>query len=219
MGLLGSSGTLRPGAKAKVTLTVSAADLAAGTHQVAELRVTSASGRNPVLSIPVRIVVPGYLSALDSGNQRSHVDALGDTWKPDQAYKAGSSGYLGTSTVVSTRKPIAGTTDPARFADARENAYEYRFDGLAEGVYTVELDFAELSNAKPNKRVFDVLVEGVEVLPSLDIALEAGNYTATNRTYTVRITDGQLNVRFITHKGFGKPIVNALRVTHRPDKS
>ena len=219
LGLLGSSGTLRPGAKAKVTLTVSAADLTAGTHHVTELRVTSASGRNPVLSIPVRIVVPGYLSALDSGNQRSHVDVLGDTWKPDQAYRAGSSGYLGTSTVVSTRKPIAGTTDPARFADARENGYEYRFDGLAEGVYTVELDFAELRDTKPNKRVFDVLVEGVEVLPSLDIALEAGSFTATNRTYTVRVTDGQLNVRFITHKGFGKPIVNALRVTHRPDKS
>jgi len=32
------------------------------------------------------------------------------------------------------------------------------------------------------------------------------------------VTDGQLNVRFITHRGFGKPIVNGLRVTHRPDK-
>ncbi len=219
LGTLGGTGTLKAGAKAKLTLTVSAADLAPGTTQVVELKVTSQSGRNPVLAIPVRIVVPGYLSALDSGSQRTHVDTFGDTWSPDKAYKAGSSGYLGSSTVVSTRKPIEGTTDPGRFADARENAYEYRFDGLADGVYTVELDFAELKSQRPNKRVFDVLVEGVEVLPSMDIALEAGSFTATSRTYTVRVVDGQLNVRFITHQGFGKPIVNALRVTHRPDRT
>ena len=219
LGVVGATGTLRPGAKAKVTVTVSAADLPAGTHHVAELRVTSQSGRNPVLTVPVRIVVPGFQASLDTGSQRAHVDALGDTWRSDQAYRAGSYGYLGSSTVVSTRKPIAGTNDPARFADARENAYEYRFDGLADGVYTVELDFAELRSAKPNTRVFDVLVEGVEVLPSLDIALEAGSYAAVSRTYQVRVVDGQLNVRFVTHKGFGKPILNALRVTQRPDRS
>lgn len=218
LGVVGG-GTLKAGAKAKLTVTVSTADLAAGTHHQAELRISSQSGRNPVVTVPVRIIVPGYQSALDSGSRRSHLDVLGDTWKPDQAYRAGSSGYLGTSTVVTTNRAITGTNDPARFADARENAYEWRYDGLADGVYTVELDFAELKNARPNTRVFDVLVEGVEVLPSLDIALEAGNFTATNRTYTVRVTDGQLNVRFVTHSGFGKPIVNALRVTHRPDKS
>jgi hypothetical protein len=218
LGVVGAAGTIKAGAKAKVTLTVSTADLAPGTSHVAELKVASNSGRSPVLSIPVKIVVPGFQSSLDSGSKRAHLDTLGDTWSPDAAYTAGKSGYLGTSTVLTTSKAIAGTTDPARFADAREGAYEYRFDGLADGVYTVELDFAELTNTKPNKRVFDVLVEGVQVLPSLDISLEAGTFTATNRTYTVHVVDGQLNVRFITHSGFGKPTVNALRVTHRPDK-
>ncbi|GAA2216676.1 hypothetical protein ACFY2R_25865 [Micromonospora olivasterospora] len=36
-------------------------------------------------------------------------------------------------------------------------------------------------------------------------------------SYPVQVTDGVLNVRFVTHTGFGKPIVNALRVTNRPD--
>jgi hypothetical protein len=220
LGVLGGSGTLRAGAKARVTVTLSAEDLTPGTHHAAELRVTSSSGRNPVLVIPVRIVVPGFQVAVDAGSQRTHVDPQGDTWGPDRAFAAGSCGYLGRSSVVSTRKPIAGTDDQVRFADARESMYEYRCDGgLAEGVYTVELDFAELRNARPDTRVFDVLIEGVEVLPSLDIALEAGSFTATSRTYTVRVTDGALNIRFVTHSGFGKPIVNALRVTHRPDRS
>ncbi|WP_251054227.1 malectin domain-containing carbohydrate-binding protein [Streptomyces sp. ISL-66] len=98
-------------------------------------------------------------------------------------------------------------------------AYEYRFDNVPNGTYTVELGFAELSSTKPNKRVFDVLAEGTQVLPSLDISLEAGAYTALTRTYTVTVTDGALNVRFVTHSGYGKPLLNTLRVTDRPDKS
>jgi hypothetical protein len=110
-----------------------------------------------------------------------------------------------------------GTDDPGRYANARQNMFEYRCDGLVNGTYTVELNFAELINNKPNKRLFDVIIEGNLVLPSLDINLEAGNFAALNKTFTVTVTDGVLNIRFITHTGFGKPIVNALRVTHRPD--
>jgi hypothetical protein len=218
LGVVGAAGTLASGAKATVTVAVSSAGLAPGTYQSAALRITSSSGRVPNLIVPVKIVVPGFQAAIDAGSQRAHTDALGDGWTPDQKYAAGSCGYLGTSSVVTTAKPIAGTDDQGRYADARQNMYEYRCDGVASGVYTVELNFAELTNTKPNKRVFDVLVEGVEVLPSLDMSLEAGNFTAVNRTYTVRVTDGQLNVRFVTHTGFGKPLVNALRVTHRPDR-
>jgi hypothetical protein len=97
--------------------------------------------------------------------------------------------------------------------------YEYRYDNVPNGVYTVELNFAELGDTKPNKRVFDVLIEGAEVLPSLDIALEAGSYAAVKRTYQVTVADGQLNVRFVAHSGYGKPLVNAIRVTDRPDKT
>ena len=32
----------------------------------------------------------------------------------------------------------------------------------------------------------------------------------------VTVTDGVLNVRFVTHTGFGKPLLNTLRVTDRP---
>ncbi len=57
------------------------------------------------------------------------------------------------------------------------------------------------------------------MLPSLDVSLEAGTYKALTRTYTVTVTDGVLNIRFVTHKGYGKPLLNTLRVTDRPDRS
>ncbi|MEU7999297.1 malectin domain-containing carbohydrate-binding protein, partial [Micromonospora sp. NPDC049060] len=147
----------------------------------------------------------------------ARADVEGQTWSPDRAWTAGGAGYLGTSSRRTTGTPITGTNDPARFASQREGMYEYRVDGLADGYYTVELDFAEVKRQSPDRRVFDVLIEGQEVLPSLDVAGEVGSYAALSRTYTVRVIDGQLNVRFVTHKGYGVPIVNALRVTDRPD--
>ncbi|HEX6872707.1 MAG TPA: S8 family serine peptidase [Micromonosporaceae bacterium] len=211
--------SLEPGASTTVTVTVDTTGLAAGSVSNAALKVTSNSGRSPETTIPVRLVVPAFQSALDAGAKSSHVDVLGDGWTPDQAYVAGGCGYLGSSSVSQTNKSIAGTTDVARFADARNSMYEYRCDGLADGVYTVELGFAEITNTAPNKRIFDVMIEGVEVLPNLDIAREVGTYTALTKTFTVTVTDGVMNIRFIAHTGYNKPIVNSVRVTQRPDLS
>ncbi|MEU6294171.1 S8 family serine peptidase [Streptomyces erythrochromogenes] len=213
-----AAGELPTGGKAAVTLAVDTTGLAAGTVLTAELKIASASGRAPVLTVPVKVVVPRYQVALDAGSGYGTTDALGDAWSPDRKYTAGSYGYQGNGSVQSTGRTIAGTDEQRLFRNAREGMYEYRFDNVPNGTYTVELGFAELSSTKPNKRVFDVLAEGTQVLPSLDIALEAGTYKALTRTYTVTVTDGVLNVRFVTHSGFGKPLLNTLRVTDRPDK-
>ncbi|MEU6310974.1 S8 family serine peptidase [Streptomyces sp. NPDC047014] len=213
-----AAGELPTGAKAAVGLAVDTTGLAPGAVLTAELKITSASGRTPVLTVPVKVVVPRYLVALDAGSGYGSTDALGDAWSPDRKYTAGSYGYQGGGDVVSTGRTIAGTDEQRLFRNAREGMYEYRFDNVPNGTYTVELGFAELSSTKPNKRVFDVLAEGTEVLPSLDISLEAGTYKALTRSYTVTVTDGTLNLRFITHKGYGKPLLNTLRVTDRPDR-
>lgn len=213
-----AASSLNPGASTKLTVAVDATGLTKGTVYNGALKITSQSGRNPDLMIPVKLVVPGFQEALDSGSNNSHVDSQGDTWTKDFKFVAGDGcGYMGSANAVSTNKAITGTDDPGRYANARQNMFAYRCDGLANGTYTVELNFAEITNAQPNKRVFDVIIEGNLVLPSLDISFEAGNFKALNKTFTVTVTDGVLDIRFITHSGFGKPIVNALRVTHRPD--
>lgn len=212
------SNSLDPGASTVLAVTVNTAGLTSGSVHTAALQLTSASGRNPDLLVPVKLVVPGFQQAVDAGARGSHVDPQGDIWTEDAEYVAGEGcGYLGRSRIVRTNRHIDGTDDPARFANARQNMYEYRCDGLADGTYTVELDFAEVAGLAPNKRIFDVMIEGAEVIPNLDIALEGGHYTALTRTFTVTVTDGVLNIRFVRHSGFRQPIVSALRVTHRPD--
>ncbi|MFJ3921974.1 S8 family serine peptidase [Streptomyces sp. NPDC090022] len=214
-----ASGELPTGGRAALTLKVDTAGLQPGTVLTADLKVSSASGRTPVRSVPVKVVVPRYQVALDAGGDHPSTDSLGDGWSPDRKYTAGSYGYQGNSSVKSTGRAIAGTDDQRLFRNAREGMYEYRFDNVPNGTYTVELGFAEVASARPNKRVFDVLAEGKEVLPSLDIALEAGSYTALTRSYTVTVTDGVLNIRFVAHSRYGKPQINTLRVTDRPDQN
>ncbi|MFC8228523.1 hypothetical protein [Streptomyces sp. NPDC057287] len=58
--------------------------------------------------------------------------------------------------------------------------------------------------------------EGMEKVPNVDIRLESGGArTALSRTFTVKVTDGQLNVAFKSVTG--TTLVNSIRVTQRPD--
>lgn len=211
-----TGGTLAQGGEARIGLSVDAAGLTAGQVYSTELVVHSDSGRSPEFAIPVRLVVPAYLKALDSGaGDVTAADADGDSWSADHEYAQGGYGWFGKSNTVITKDAIGGTEDDGRFTTAREGMLEYRFDNLPDGVYSVDLDFAEIGGRAPTKRVFDVMAEGRLVDPNLDIALEAGQNTALSRTYTVTVADGQLNLRFVASDG--KTLVNAVRVTQRPD--
>jgi subtilisin family serine protease len=212
-----TAGQLAKGQSVTLKIAVSSAGVAPGTVREGKLIVKSASGRQPTIEIKVTVVVPKLQVAIDAGGTKSLTDTAGDAWTPDKKYAAGSYGYIASQNrTQSTSRTIAGTTDQALFRTARESMLEYRFDGVPAGTYTVELDFADVKSTQPGKRVFDVLVEGQLAIPALDLALESGTYTAVTRQYTVKVTDGQLNVRFATRQG--ATIVNALRISERPDK-
>ncbi|GII94980.1 carboxypeptidase regulatory-like domain-containing protein [Sinosporangium siamense] len=213
-----ASGELAPGASATITVTGSAAGLQPGSFRTGELVVTSASARNPKIRIPVTAVVPGQRIAVDAGGTREVTDALGDRWSADRAYTPGGYGYMGAQSGTHTATgTIRGTGEQELFKTARESLLEYRFDNLPNGIYTVELGFAETRDRRPGERIFSVTAEGELAVPILDLAQDVGAGTATTRTYTVKVADGQLNVRFAAQRG--GPVVNAVRVTERPDKT
>ncbi|MCK2219253.1 S8 family serine peptidase [Actinomadura sp. ATCC 31491] len=213
-----AAGDLATGQQATLKVAVSSAGVAPGTTRAGRILVRSASGRQPTIEVKVTVVVPKLQVAIDAGGTRAATDAAGDSWTPDRKYAQGSYGWVGTvNRTASTSRTIAGTDDQALFRTAREGMLEYRFDGVPAGTYTVELDFAEVRNTQMGKRVFDVLVEGQLAIPALDLALEAGTYTAVARQYTVRVSDGQLNVRFAVRQG--SPVVNAIRISERPDRA
>ncbi|WP_246148156.1 S8 family serine peptidase [Nonomuraea turkmeniaca] len=218
LGATPAGGEIAAGTSATLEVTASSAGMEPGSVRTGVLVVRSASGRNPAFPVLVSVVVPKHQVAVDAGGGRSVTDAAGDTWAADRRYTPGRHGYLAESDrTSSTGETIAGTNEQKLFGSVREDMREYRFDNVPDGVYTVELGFAETRHKQPGKRVFDVAIEGAPFLWGLDLVREAGPNTAVSRRFTVRVTDGHLNVTF--HKRIGDPVLSFIRITERPDRA
>ena len=212
-----TSGIVAPGATQDIQVTVDTTGLQPGVYN-ATLFIATNSGRQPQLQVPVRLIVPAYQQGVDVAANSGYVDVNADAWARDQAWTAGSWGYVTRGNEASTNSAIAGTEDDQLYKTARRGATEYRFDGLPPGKYQVELRFAEIQNRKPGQRIFDVTIEGNIALFAFDIAAEVGKNAADDKSFILPVTDGQLNVRFVMRQADREPLINAIRVTHRPDQ-
>ena len=210
------SGTVAAGTERNLTVRVDPSGLAPGVHR-GTLTLTTNAGRTPTIEIPVSLVVPAYWTGVNSGGQ-GLTDTAGDFWVADRAYTSGSYGYLG-GTVASTRQSIGGTDDDVLYQTQREGLSAYRFDSLPAGTYEVELSFAELRGGlAPHRRVFDVNVNGALVLDEYDIAARVGSRVADRHVFQVVVADGgSIDVQFLSKMGYLPAVINAIRVTHRPD--
>jgi len=213
------TGTVAPGETVTVTVTVDTTGLAPGAY-LAALFVQTDAGVGGTQRIPVSLLVPAFQQAVDVGSTASYVDSVGESWAPDQAFAPGSWGYLQEGAgPVSVSADIAGTDDPALYQSQRVDPYAYSFDRVPNGIYQVELGFAELTALSFGERLFDVIIENTEVLPAHDIRFDAGAArTADVHTFFIEVTDGRLDIRLIPNTGFAEPVLNALRVTHRTDR-
>jgi len=139
-----------------------------------------------------------------------YTDSNSNYWEPSRPYAPGGWGKINNQSYWSMPGPIASTVDAELYyvvceslPPANNQKMSYIFDGLSAGNYQVTLKFAEifLANPAPGGRVFNVQIEGNTVLPNFDIFFECGYRTACDKTFTIKLTDGQLNIDFI-------PLVN-----------
>jgi Malectin domain/Viral BACON domain len=210
------SGSVAPGASQSLTVRADPVGLAPGVYN-GTVRVTSNAGRRPVIDIQVTLVVPAYRQGVNAGGT-AFTDGAGDPWAADQAYSAGSYGYTSAGSINSVKKNIAGTNDDALYQNQRERTSGYRFDNLPAGTYVVDLDFAELrAGMDAGQRVFDVSINGTVVLANYDIVAAVGTLTADRRVSQVTVAAGGSIVVGLSGNSPLPPVINAVRVTHRPD--
>lgn len=116
----------------------------------------------------------------------AYTDSLGNVWAAD-------SGFTGGST-FSTVASINGTPDPALFQTERyAPAVIYKF-ALPNGTYHANLYFAELYFTSSGKRVFNVSLQGKQVLAGLDIFAAVGQNTALIKGFDFTVSDGTFNL-------------------------
>jgi N-acetylneuraminic acid mutarotase len=206
-----TSGTIQPGGSTVVSVTVDTHGLAPGSTYNAILTFRTNSGRRPNLTVPVRLVVPAL--GLNSGGG-AYTDSAGAPWLADRAYTAANqAGYIQQPRrTTSTRSAIGGTTDDPLYQDARITSMTYRISGLPDGVYRLELKFAEIQNKRPGDRQFDVIVNGSPYLIAFDIAALVGQNYALDRMLNVSSAGGEITVQLARRQGAGDPILNAIRV-------
>ena len=102
--------------------------------------------------------------------------------------------YTGGAT-ASTTAAITGTTDPTLYQTERFGNFSYNIP-LANGSYTVTLKFAEIYWTAAGQRIFNVSMQGTQVISKLDIYAQAGKNAAYDVTIPVSVTNGTLNITF-----------------------
>ena len=133
--------------------------------------------------------------AVNAGGAQ-YVDATGVVYQGDARFSGGST--------FTTTAAIAGTTDDRLYQTSRYGNFSYAIP-VPNGDYLVTLKFTEVSYTKVGQRVFDVLMEGAEVLNNLDLVDEVGPKVAYDVTLPVHVTDGVLNIGF-------RSVVNSAKV-------
>jgi hypothetical protein len=113
--------------------------------------------------------------------------ADGISYQADTLFSGGST--------YGTTAAIAGTTDDALYRSERYGNFTYNLP-VANGDYVVTLKFAEIYFAAQGMRIFDVLIEGVEVLANLDVFAQVGKNTAYDVEIPVHVLDGTLTITF-----------------------
>ncbi len=131
---------------------------------------------------------PAFTLRVNAGGG-AYTDGSGNTWEADTGFSAGNTYTAGDA--------IANTSDDPIFQSERYGTFSWS-TSLPNGNYTVNLYFAEVYWNETGRRLFDVNIEGVQVLDDLDIYAAVGHDVAYSRSFSTTVSDGTLNIDFIT---------------------
>lgn len=171
----------------------------AGTHS----RTTTATTADAVAVPAVTPTAPVRLTAASLATPDGTGRAV---FSPDAGYAIG--GQLTTST-----EPVAGTSSPFLYQNARVGGSGYDIPVSQPGTYFVDMFVAETGGATPGQRVWNVTAEGHSAASSVDVASQAGADKAWHVVFSAAVTDGTLNLRISPVKGV--PVLSALEVDFR----
>ena len=167
------------------TVTIQFIPGSADLPKVSAIEITQGSGSTPTPPAPTPTPSPTRVHA----GGGSYTDSLGQTWNADTDFSGGD--------VYNTASPINNTPDPALYQTERWGAFSYQF-AVPNGSYSVVLKFAEIYWNSVGQRVFNVSINGTQVLTNFDIVAAAGApLTAIDQTFPVTVTNGTVTIQFI----------------------
>ncbi|CAA9341127.1 MAG: CBM57 [uncultured Frankineae bacterium] len=138
----------------------------------------------------------------------------GDDLRDSQGRLWSSTGGFTGGTRSRTAAAISGTRDDVLYRHERYGMSSFS-RRVANGTYRVTLKMAEIYWTDDERRSFSVAAEGKKVLRDLDLFALVGKNAAHDRTFSVAVTDGRLDLRFTAKANM--PSVSALSLTRTGD--
>ncbi len=100
-------------------------------------------------------------------------------------------GFGSPSNTISTTRTFANPV----YKTARTGSFSYQIP-ISNGSHQVTLKFAEFTFTKKGKRVFNVSINGSQVISKLDLVKTAGAGKAYDRTFTVNVVNNSILITF-----------------------
>jgi glycosidase len=184
-----------------------------GPHLLAARATDSVGNFSATNSVNVTFFnLPGdYVQRISGGNPSNVTNCDTQLWLTDRAYSFGGSGYVGGAAgyVANTVSGICTAAQPLyrreHFSTASGGFY-YQFD-CPSGLYETTLLEAETYWSATNQRVFNIFIQGQQVVTNLDIFAKVGGQNLPlTLVFTNAVTNSQLQIQFT-------PVVDNARVS------
>ena len=190
---------------AALTVAVNSANLSQGQY-VKNITVAATGAANTPQTVPVTLNInpqgSGTVAFAVHAGGGSYTDHSGTIFQTDTDFSGGAT--------ASTNSTIAGTVDSPLYQSVRYGNFAYNIP-LANGSYTVLLKFNEVYWSVAGKRVFNVSMQGSQVISNLEIYAHVGKNAAYDVSVPVSVTNGVLNINFISLADFA--CVSAIEIT------
>lgn len=152
------------------------------------LCVAATTGLSTAATLGQASAAPSFSSHVVAG-YRTVTDAAGTVWKPAPERFVGAN-------FTKVDRAISGTNSDVLYGQEAVNMSSYSVDVPYAGTYRVTLPMSETFYHAAGKRVFNVSVEGKRVLTNVDIYRTVGGDAAYTPSFTVKDTDGRLDLAF-----------------------
>ena len=119
-----------------------------------------------------------------------YTDNQGNIWVPDVYFSSGAGSWADNALT------IGNTDNQTIYKSERNSASELRYSfPTGHGTFKVRLHFAEIfhrNSSDIGKRVFNVSIEGQNVLTNFDVQKEVGLFNATVKEFVVTVDDDKI---------------------------
>jgi Malectin domain/Chitobiase/beta-hexosaminidase C-terminal domain len=175
------------------------------TAQTVSVTATSQADSTKSATATVNLLppTPSFTTIFVHSGGGAYTDSLGNNWSADTDFTGGQTD--------STTTPIANTPDPTLYQTERYGNSTYTFS-TPPGNYTVILKFAEIFFDSAGERLFNVSINGTQVLTNFDIVAAAGAaFTAIDKSFPVTVTGSSITIQFTTGSA-NLPKISAIEV-------